>query len=59
MAKAAADGQTVNIPSRRMNAMEGRSAVDEVPYWFGIRASRKSAWQIRQAAFNGDSQASG
>jgi hypothetical protein len=25
-----------------------------VPYWFGILGVRRSAWQIRRAAFNSD-----
>ncbi len=38
MAKAAADGQTVNIPSLPQFSMEGRDSVDGAPYWFGVLA---------------------
>ncbi len=36
MAKAAADGQTVNIPSRRRRSRERRDLVDEASYWFDV-----------------------
>lgn len=59
MAKAAADGQTVNIPSPPFPSREGQSAVGPVPYWFGIRGVRVLVWQIRRAVFNGISKRSG
>ena len=36
MAKAAADGQQVNIPARLYGPMEGRCVVYRVSKWFGI-----------------------
>jgi hypothetical protein len=54
MAKAEADGQTVNIPSRRLDSMERRRVVGLVYYWFYIVGLRRSAWQIRRAVFNHD-----
>ena len=50
IAKAEADGQLVNIPARRAYVMGRQSAVDLVPYWFGIRRLGRCVWQIRHKA---------
>ncbi|TSC77489.1 MAG: Uncharacterized protein G01um101429_1037 [Parcubacteria group bacterium Gr01-1014_29] len=41
MAKAAADGQTVNIPSPREHSMERRGGVDFACYWIRVRCDER------------------
>ena len=51
MAKAAANGQQVNIPALRMVLMAGRSLVYKACYWICVRALRIECRQIRTQAF--------
>jgi len=56
MAKAEADGQLVNIPTRLYNSMEGRSVVYGASQWFDVLDVRVSCRQIRMSFFNDKSK---
>lgn len=59
MAKAAADGLLVNIPTLPFLSTGGRSAVGQASQWFGVRGLRMAFWQIQVSAFDGEFKDSG
>ena len=52
MVRTEPDGQTVNIPSLFVYAMEGRDVVCNAHYWICVRESRMSFRKIRNSLFN-------
>ena len=52
MAKAAPDGQQVNIPALLIIAMEGRRVVERANYWILVCVSHVEDRQIRSPDFN-------
>ena len=52
MAKAAGDGQLVNIPALRINLMAGRNLVHRSCYWIRVHGIRACPRKIQDTAFN-------